>query len=59
MLVAKPVDPAAAPNAPDISGSWEIATKSAKGEAAWEFRADRPTGKSSVIKTVISVSIVL
>jgi hypothetical protein len=40
----KPVDPAAAPNAPDISGSWEIATKSPKGEAAWEFRADPPTG---------------
>ncbi len=32
------VDPASAPNAPDISGSWEIATKSSKGESAWEFR---------------------
>ncbi len=51
--VAKAVDPAATPNAPDISGSWEIATKSSKGEAAWEFRADPPTGKSPVIKTVI------
>jgi thiol-disulfide isomerase/thioredoxin len=47
------VDPAPAPNAPDISGSWEIATKSSKGESAWEFRADPPTGKSSVIKMVI------
>ncbi len=47
------VDPVAAPNAPDISGSWEIATKSSKGEAAWEFRADPPSGKSPVIKTVI------
>jgi thiol-disulfide isomerase/thioredoxin len=47
------VDPASAPNAPDISGSWEIATKSSKGESAWEFRADPPGGKSSVIKTVI------
>jgi thiol-disulfide isomerase/thioredoxin len=47
------VDPASAPNAPDISGSWEIATKSSKGESAWEFRADPPTGKSPVIKTVI------
>ena len=47
------VDPASAPNAPDISGSWEIATKSSKGESAWEFRADPPSGKSSIIKTVI------
>jgi thiol-disulfide isomerase/thioredoxin len=47
------VDPAPEPNAPDISGSWEIATKSSKGESAWEFRADPPSGKSSVIKTVI------
>jgi len=51
--VEKQVDPAATPNAPDISGSWEIATKSPKGEAAWEFRADPQTGKSPVIKTVI------
>jgi thiol-disulfide isomerase/thioredoxin len=50
---AKPADPAAAPNAPDISGSWEIATKSSKGESAWEFRVDPPTGSSPVIKTVI------
>ena len=47
------VDPASAPNAPDIFGSWEIATKSSKGESAWEFRADPPNGASSVIKTVI------
>ena len=46
-------DPASTPNAPDISGSWEIATKSSKGESAWEFRADPPNGKSPVIKTVI------
>lgn len=51
--VAKLADPAASPNAPDISGSWEIATKSAKGEAAWEFRADSPDSKSPIIKTVI------
>jgi len=51
--VAKPVDPVAAPNAPDISGAWEIATKSPKGESAWEFRADPPTATSPVIKTVI------
>jgi thiol-disulfide isomerase/thioredoxin len=50
---ARPSDPVAAPGAPDISGSWEIATKSAKGEAAWEFRVDKPTGKSPVIKSVI------
>jgi thiol-disulfide isomerase/thioredoxin len=47
------VDPASAPNAPDISGSWEIATKSSKGESAWEFRVDPPSGESPVIKTVI------
>lgn len=46
-------DPASAPNAPDISGAWEIATKSSKGESAWEFRADPPSGESPVIKTVI------
>ena len=51
--VAKLVDPAAAPGAPEIYGSWEIAAKSSKGESAWEFRADRPVGKSPVIKTVI------
>ena len=51
--VAKAVDPAASPDAPDIRGSWEIATKSSKGESAWEFRADPPTDKSPVIKTVI------
>ena len=51
--VAKAVDPAASPNAPDIRGSWEIATKSSKGESAWEFRADPPIGNSPVIKTVI------
>jgi thiol-disulfide isomerase/thioredoxin len=51
--VAKPADPAAAPNAPDISGSWEIATKSVKGEGAWEFRVDPRAEESPVIKTVI------
>jgi thiol-disulfide isomerase/thioredoxin len=51
--VAKLADPAASPNAPDISGSWEILTKSPKGESAWEFRADPPSGKSPLIKTVI------
>ena len=51
--VAKLADPAAAPNAPDIQGRWEIVTTSAKGEAAWEFRVDPPTPKSSVIKAVI------
>ena len=51
--VAKVADPSATPNGPDISGSWEIATKSSKGESAWEFRADPPSGKSPVIKTVI------
>jgi thiol-disulfide isomerase/thioredoxin len=51
--VPKPADPEAAPGAPDISGSWWIETKSAKGEAAWEFRVDPPLAKSAVVKTVI------
>jgi thiol-disulfide isomerase/thioredoxin len=46
-------DPVSAPNAPDISGAWEIATKTSKGESAWEFRADPPSGESPIIKTVI------
>jgi thiol-disulfide isomerase/thioredoxin len=51
--VAKAVDPVAAPGAPDIHGGWEIATTSAKGEKAWEFRVDAPSGTSPVIKAVI------
>jgi thiol-disulfide isomerase/thioredoxin len=51
--VAKAADTAAAANAPDISGSWVIATKSSKGESAWEFRVDPPQGKSPLIKAVI------
>ncbi|WP_213806594.1 TlpA disulfide reductase family protein [Granulicella sp. dw_53] len=35
---AKPVAAKPAPNAPDIHGEWEIATKSSKGEAAWQLR---------------------
>ncbi len=50
---AKEIYPFFRPNAPNISGSWEIATKSPKGESAWEFRSDTPSGKSPVIKTVI------
>jgi thiol-disulfide isomerase/thioredoxin len=51
--VAILADPGSVAHAPDISGSWEIATKSNKGEGAWEFRADPPSVKSSLIKTVI------
>jgi thiol-disulfide isomerase/thioredoxin len=51
--VAKETDPAGAPGAPDIRGSWWIATKSAKGESAWEFRVDPPAPNTPVIKTVI------
>jgi thiol-disulfide isomerase/thioredoxin len=51
--IAKPSDPAAAPNVPNISGSWEIATKSTKGEAAWELRVDPPAEKTPVIKAAI------
>ena len=51
--VARESDPPAAPNPPDIRGSWEIATMGAKGPIAWEFRVDPPTPGSSVLKTVI------
>jgi len=51
--VTKLADPPAASNAPNISGSWEIATKSNKGESAWELRVDPPTAKSSVVKAAI------
>ncbi|SDE99398.1 TlpA disulfide reductase family protein [Terriglobus roseus] len=51
--VAKLSDPVAAPNAPNVSGSWEIATKSNKGEAAWELRVDPPSAKTAVIKAAI------
>lgn len=51
--IAKLSDPNASPNAPNISGSWEIATKSNKGESAWELRVDPTTGKSPVIKAAI------
>jgi thiol-disulfide isomerase/thioredoxin len=51
--VPRLADPAAAANAPDIAGRWEIATQSTKGEAAWEFRVDPRVGASPVIKTVI------
>ena len=50
---AADVTPVSAPNAPDISGSWEIATKCSKGESAWEFRSDPPTERTPLIKTVI------
>ncbi|HEY0263973.1 MAG TPA: TlpA disulfide reductase family protein [Granulicella sp.] len=49
----KSVDPPAVAGAPDIHGSWEIATKSSKGESAWEFRADEPVGARHLVKTVI------
>ena len=51
--VSKPSDPSAAANAPNISGSWEIATTSTKGEKAWELRVDPPAKRSPVIKAAI------
>jgi thiol-disulfide isomerase/thioredoxin len=51
--VRRPADPAAAANAPDIAGSWNIVTHSAKGESAWEFRVDPRAPGTPVIKTVI------
>jgi len=50
--VAKPAEPSAAPNAPDIAGTWEIATKSDKGENAWTLRVTS-TAKSPLIQAVI------
>lgn len=51
--VAKLADPTASANAPNISGSWEIATTSNKGEKAWELRVDTPAAKSPVLKAAI------
>jgi thiol-disulfide isomerase/thioredoxin len=51
--VPRLTDPAGAANAPNIEGSWEIVTHSAKGEAAWEFRVDPRTAGTPVVKTVI------
>ncbi len=50
---ARPADPKAVTGAPDISGSWEIATTSNKGEKAWELRVDPPDGKTPVLKAAI------
>ncbi len=46
-------DPVSAASAPNIAGSWEIATSSSKGEKAWELRVDAPSGRSPVIKAAI------
>ena len=51
--VAKLADPPASPNAPDIAGSWEISTKSTKGENAWELRVDPPAPNTHVVKAAI------
>jgi thiol-disulfide isomerase/thioredoxin len=51
--VAKLSDPSASPGAPDIQGSWEVATTSAKAEVAWEFRVDPRSPETPVIKSVI------
>ena len=40
------------PLAQDISGDWEIAVRSAKGESAWQLRVE-PTPHSSDVKAVI------
>jgi thiol-disulfide isomerase/thioredoxin len=40
------------PPAEDIRGDWEIATRSAKGEAAWQLRVE-PQPHSSDVKAVI------
>jgi thiol-disulfide isomerase/thioredoxin len=51
--VAKATDAVASANAPNILGAWEIATKSAKGENAWQFRVDPTAANSPVVKAVI------
>jgi thiol-disulfide isomerase/thioredoxin len=43
----------AAPPAQEIGGDWEIATNSAKGEAAWQLRVEAAQPHSSDIKAVI------
>jgi thiol-disulfide isomerase/thioredoxin len=47
-LVAKQSTVTVAPNAPDLQGEWEVATKSAKGEAAWQLRING-TGKVQAV----------
>ncbi len=51
--VTKLVDPPAATNAPNLTGSWEIATTSTKGENAWELRVDPPAPNTAVVKAAI------
>lgn len=51
--VAAVEEPASAANAPNISGQWEIPTKSNKGEGAWELVVDPASAKSPVIKAAI------
>ena len=51
--VPRLTDPPTPSGAPDIQGSWEVVTNSAKGEAAWEFRVDPRSPGTSVIKSVI------
>lgn len=51
--VAKLTDPAATANAPDLTGAWEIATTSNKGEKAWELRIDPAAPNSPVVKAAI------
>lgn len=51
--VAREPAPTSAPNAPNISGSWEIATKSNKGENAWELVVDPAPKGTPVLKAAI------
>ncbi len=46
-------DPAAAPNAPDLHGAWEISTKDSKGSTSWELRIAPVSAGSPVVQAVI------
>ena len=38
---------------PDITGDWEVAVKSSKGESAWQLRIDPPSKQASPSRAVI------
>jgi peroxiredoxin len=44
---------AANASSPDITGDWEIAVKSSKGESAWQLRVEQSAAKTSDIRAVI------
>jgi peroxiredoxin len=51
-LALKPAAAGPAPRAPDIHGDWEIATRSTKGEAAWQLRVTGTAQVQAVIQRI-------